>query len=76
MNKSSYSKVTSKGQITIPSVIRDQMQLISGSKLEFLNKGDYIIIRPLNKSVQNLKAILPKPDKSLSCKEMNEFIQR
>ena len=75
MKKSLYSKVTSKGQITIPYTIREEMQLISGSKLEFIKKGDHIMMMPLNKSIRNLKGILPKPDKSLSCEEMNEIIQ-
>ena len=75
MTKAQYSTVTSKGQITIPHVIRDQMNLSSGSKLEFLNKGDYIVILPLNKSVKNLKGILPTPEVSLSCEEMNEIIR-
>ena len=75
MSKPMYSKITSKGQITIPYSIREEMHLPSGSKLELLNKGDYIIILPLNKSVQNLRGILPAPDKSLSCKEMNDIIR-
>ena len=74
MEKSLYSKITSKGQITIPYIIREEMQLKSGSKLEFLNKGDHIVVMPLNKSIHSLKGILPKPDKSLSCEEMNEII--
>ena len=70
-----YSKITSKGQVTIPHIIREKMNLSSGSKLEFLNKGDHIVILPLNKSIKNLKNILPAPEKSLSCKEMNEVIR-
>jgi antitoxin PrlF len=75
MTKAQYSKVTSKGQITIPHLIRDQMNLLSGSKLEFLNKGDHIVMLLLNKSVKNLKGILPAPETSLSCEEMNEIIR-
>lgn len=75
MSKALYTKVTSKGQITIPSSIREKMNLKFGSKLEFLNKGDHIIILPLNKSAQSLKGILPKPDIALSCEQMNQIIQ-
>ncbi len=75
MNTSLYSRITSKGQITIPYSIRSQMHLESGTKLEFLNKGGYMVVLPLNKSIRNLKGILPKPDQSLSCEEMNQFIQ-
>ena len=75
MNKSQHSTITSKGQVTIPYAIREQLNLLSGSKLEFLNKGDHIVILPLNKSIKNLKAILPTPEVSLSCEEMNEIIR-
>jgi len=75
MNKSLYSKLTPKGQITIPAEIREKIHLLPGDKFELLNKGDHIIVMPLNKSVHSLKGILPKPDKSLSCDEMNEIIK-
>ena len=69
------AKLTSKGQITIPSEIRSQMQLSTGSKFEFLNKGNFIIMLPVNKSVKDLKGLLPKPDKALSDNKLNETIK-
>lgn len=75
MAKSLNTTVTSKGQITIPKEIRNKMQLSSGSKLEFFYKDDYIIILPMNKSLKKLKGILPKPEKALSCEEMNEIVR-
>lgn len=75
MNKPQYSTITSKGQITIPHIIRDKMNLSPGTKLEFLNKGDCIVILPLNQSVKNLKGILPTPEVALSCDKMNEIIK-
>lgn len=71
MKSNNQSTVTSKGQITIPREIRDKMQLLSGSKLEFLCKDDYFIVLPLNKSVRNLKGILPKPNIVLIDEEIN-----
>jgi AbrB family looped-hinge helix DNA binding protein len=75
MAKSLNTIVTSKGQITIPWEIRNKMQLSSGSKLEFFYKDDYIIILPINKSLKQLKGILPKPKKALSCEEINEIVR-
>ena len=69
------STITSKGQITIPAVIREKLHLSSGNKLEFFFKDDYMIIVPVNKSIRELKGILPKPDISLSCNEMNQIIR-
>ncbi len=76
MQKELYSKITSKGQVTIPFSIRKSLNLEVGSKIEFINKGDHFIVLPLNKSVTSLKGILPKPDKALSCDEMNEVIRQ
>lgn len=75
MDQSLYSKITSKGQTTIPYSIREEFHLTTGSKLEFVSKGDYIVILPMNKSIRNLKGILPMPNKSLSCDQMNEIIK-
>ena len=75
MNRSLYSKLTDKGQITIPAEIRAKMHLSLGSKFEFLDKEDFIIMLPVNKSVKDLKGLLPKPDKILSCDEMNKIIK-
>jgi antitoxin PrlF len=75
MYKSLYSKLGEKGQITIPAEIRNAMGLSSGNRFEFLNKGDFIIMLPVNKSIKALKGILPQPDKSLSYSEMNEIIK-
>ena len=75
MEKSLYSTMNKKGQITIPAPIRNKMQLQASNKFEFLNKGDFIIMLPVNKSLKDLKGLLPKPVKALSCDEMNEIIK-
>jgi AbrB family looped-hinge helix DNA binding protein len=67
--------MTNRGQITIPAEIRSKLRLYSGNKFEFLLKDDQIIMMPINKSIRSLKGILPKPDNSLSCEEMNEIIK-
>lgn len=70
-----HSIMTSRGQITIPAEIRKKLRLNSGNKLEFILEDDYIVMLPINKSVRNLKGILPKPQTALTCQEMNEVIQ-
>ena len=69
------SIMTSRGQITIPAEIREKLQLNSGNKFEFIVRDGQIIMLPINKSIRSLKGILPKPDISLSCEEMNEIIK-
>jgi antitoxin PrlF len=75
MEKSLYSKLNDKGQITIPADIRNKMELSPGSRFEFLNKENFIVMLPVNKSLKDLKGFLPKPNKVLSCDEINEIIK-
>jgi antitoxin PrlF len=54
------AKITEKGQITIPVSIREKFKLKTGSRLEFIDKGDFIMMLPINKSVRDLKGLLSK----------------
>ena len=69
------SIMTNRGQITIPAEIRSKLNLISGNKLEFVLKDDQIVMLPINRSISELKGMLSKPNKPLSCKEMNDIIK-
>ena len=76
MTLNKFSKITSKGQITIPHSIREQLHLSTGSKLEFVIKDNTVIIMPINNKLSNLHGILPKPIKTLSIDEMNNLIRK
>jgi AbrB family looped-hinge helix DNA binding protein len=39
------SKITSKGQLTVPYYIRNKYSFNTGDTIEFEEKGDYVIIR-------------------------------
>lgn len=39
------AKMTSKGQITVPKAVREKLNLDTGSKIIFLQKGDDLVIR-------------------------------
>ena len=39
--------VTSKGQITVPLAIRKRLGLKTGDRIEFINEGGTIIVRPV-----------------------------
>jgi antitoxin PrlF len=69
------STMTNRGQITIPAEIRERLHLAAGNKIEFMVKGEQIIMLPINKSIRSLKGILPKPAFVLTCNEMNEVIK-
>lgn len=69
--------LTSKGQVTIPKEIRDQLGLKPGDKVEFTLHSDGILqVVPRRGSIRDLKGILPKPKVSLSLEELDDAIAR
>ena len=63
--------LTSKGQLTLPKPIRDQMGLDAGSKLDFIVQADGTLkARPL-RSVSTLAGMLRKP---VSVEDMDQGI--
>ena len=75
MQNKHYTKVTGKGRITIPSNIRNSLNIPIGSKIELIEQDNCIIIVPINNSLSKLKNSLPKPDNVLSIDEMNNIIR-
>lgn len=67
--------ITEKGQVTIPAIIRQKLNLESGNKLEFIARENDFVVVPINKSANRLKGILPKPKKSLSIDEISNVIK-
>lgn len=70
-----YSKVTGKGQITIPANIRNNLNVLIGSTIELIQQDGYIIVVPINNTLSKLKGSLPKPTQALSCEEMDNIIR-
>ncbi len=69
------SALTSKGQLTIPTFVRNKIHIPFGTKVEFIVHNGYIILIPITTSVRSLQKILPKPKNTLSCEEMDTFIK-
>ena len=51
-------KVTSKGQVTIPLEVREQLGIYPGSEVNFVIKGNALHVEPVKRAT--------KPGKSLS----------
>ena len=70
--------MTTKGQITIPKVVRDKLKLAAGDKVEFvLSDKKEALIRPVSKRVDDVFGLLHKPDrKAVSVEQMNDGIRR
>ncbi|EHS48753.1 transcriptional regulator, AbrB family [Rhizobium sp. PDO1-076] len=53
--------ITSKGQLTIPKDLREQLNVQPGDKCYAWVRNGQLVIIPRNKSVRDLAAILGKP---------------
>ncbi len=69
--------MTSKGQVTVPKAIRDQLNLKAGDRVQFLIDDDGTArMVPVTRSVRELKGMTPAPARALSLEEMDTVIQR
>jgi len=70
------AKVTSKGQITIPKVVRESLHLHSGDKVEFIVHGQTeAMLVPVTKSVDQVFGRLHKSAQAgKTVAEMNEAV--
>ncbi len=69
--------LTTKGQVTIPKVIRDSLKLNTGDKIEIIvTEKREAIIRPVSKKVDDIFCKLKKPGrKTVSVEAMNKAIR-
>jgi len=67
-----HSKVTSKGQTTIPGKIRKALRIKPGDKLEYLVEGDHATIR-VHLGARSLRGVLAsKKGKGMSFAQIRE----
>lgn len=69
--------LTSKGQVTLPKPVRDQLDLHAGDRLDFVLRDDgRLEVVALKQPASKLRGILPKPGKPVGIEEMNAAIRR
>ncbi len=67
--------LTSKGQITVPIEVREELGLKTGDRIEFLKTEDgRFFIQPKKGSIMDLRGIFKWTGKPLSVEEMNDAI--
>lgn len=67
--------ITSKGQVTLPKKVRDQLHLKPGDKVEFLTDDDGTVrVIPVTMPVTKLKGMVPKAKRVVSLAEMDKAI--
>ena len=67
--------VTSKGQITIPIEVREELGLKTGDRIEFVrSEGGLFFIQPKKGSIMNLRGMFKWTGKPVFVEEMDEAI--
>lgn len=75
-SRSHTTKVTSKGQITVPKPIREHLNLTKGDRIEFLiGVNGKVTIMPATADVRQLKGMVAKPAKAVTVADMNKAIE-
>jgi len=69
--------VTSKGQITIPKLVREGLGVETGDRVEFveLERGVYTVVAA-TRDIRDLKGVIPTPAKPVSVEDMNKAVRR
>ncbi|MDP3898736.1 MAG: AbrB/MazE/SpoVT family DNA-binding domain-containing protein [Mesorhizobium sp.] len=57
----SYATMTSKGQLTIPKEVRDELKLSAGTRLHITVQDGALIGRPKNKKVEDIFGMIKVP---------------
>ncbi|MBK8452553.1 MAG: AbrB/MazE/SpoVT family DNA-binding domain-containing protein [Thiofilum sp.] len=71
------STVTQKGQVTIPKSVRDNLNLMTGDKVEFvLTERGEVVLKPFTRKAAEVAGLLSKYKKPhpVSIEEMNEAV--
>jgi antitoxin PrlF len=70
--------LTSKGQVTIPKVVRESLQLRAGDQVEFvLSDAKEALFRPITKKVDEVFGRLCRPGrKAASVEQMDAGLKR
>lgn len=73
----SSATLTSKGQLTLPKSVRDDLGLKEGDKVEFEKIDGRYVLRPRNRSAMELAGILHRPGmKAMTIEEMDEALAK
>lgn len=69
----SVATITSKGQLTLPRDVRDDLNLKEGDRVSFEKVGESYVLKPQNKSIMELAGILHRPgEKAMTIEQMDE----
>ena len=69
-----HSKITSKGQVTVPKEIREHLHVKPGDRIRFIRQADgTVVLRPAGRPLADLAGALHDPTRTpMSVEDMNE----
>jgi antitoxin PrlF len=70
--------VNSRGQVTVPKLIRDQLNIARGTRLEFtLSENGSISVRALNRSTLSIVGVLKRPARAaVAIEQMTDAVAK
>jgi antitoxin PrlF len=69
------SKITSKGQTTIPVAIQSKLGVKSGDRLQYFIEPDgRVTLHPKTLSIKDLEGVLPPAERRISLEEMDQAV--
>lgn len=70
--------LTTKGQVTIPKLVRDHLKLDTGVRVSFVIQDDgVVVIKPVTRHISELAGLLSRPrQRALSVQAMDDAIVR
>ncbi|HVW94002.1 MAG TPA: AbrB/MazE/SpoVT family DNA-binding domain-containing protein [Devosia sp.] len=68
--------LTSKGQMTLPKAVRDDLKLKPGDRIDVVKENGQYVLRPRNKRAVDLYGILGEPPagRGMTVEEMDEAL--
>ncbi|MES2176656.1 MAG: type II toxin-antitoxin system PrlF family antitoxin [Gemmatimonadota bacterium] len=73
----SGSKITSKGQITVPKVVRETLQLQAGDRMSFVIHDDgTVTVEAETVDLPSLRGIVKAGGRHVSIEQMNDAVRR
>lgn len=72
-----FATMTSKGQVTIPKVVREELHLKPHERFTVITDGDRAIFRPIHGTILDLKGIFHRPGmKPIDFKKLREEAEK
>ena len=72
-----HSTITSKGQITIPKIVRSRLNLKTGDRVDFKIQNGMLMLVPVSRSVSEVFGMLSgKKRKKYSVEQMNRQLKK